>query len=176
MIKNLLITIILILFFSCASFLEIFDDKLHLKNELIDSNPLKLNGFYYYNHNGYIYDIIFFFKNGIILDCVSPDGDILNSEKYIIREFLKNKEIQFGKENWGIYSIKGDSIFIEKWYQSEISKCYVSSGIILNDSTFRITEKYRMRRDKKKEITNINEVYRFRKFMNKPDSTNNFIK
>ena len=50
---------------------------------------------------------------------------------------------------------------------------YVREGKILNDTTFHITTSYRSNGSERHEK---DEVYHFRQFYPKPDSTNNFIK
>ena len=80
------------------------------------------------------------------------------------------------KHDWGTFQINKDSIVFERWYPAEVSKSYYRSGKILNDTTFVITESYRLRNGKKKEWREKNEVYHFKAFSPKPDSTNRFIK
>lgn len=57
-----------------------------------------------------------------------------------------------------------------------ILEAYVRAGKILNDTTFHITESYRMVDGVKTNIKQRDEMYYFREFDLKPDSLNNFIK
>lgn len=78
---------------------------------------------------------------------------------------------------WGVFQIKEDSIWIESWFDLDgPEKAYMQSGIILNDTTFVITEIYKNKRCKKKGLEDRNKVYHFREFYPKPDSTNSFVK
>jgi hypothetical protein len=82
------------------------------------------------------------------------------------------------KFNWGVFQVNGANIKFERWYPSSGGplKAYISSGEILNDTTFLITESYRMQKGNKTELKDRNETYYFREFSPKSDSTNKFIK
>ena len=78
---------------------------------------------------------------------------------------------------WGVFNIKNNQILYERWCPSEPPyRTYVREGNIINDTTFVITKLYRMVNGKKTEESELNEVYHFKQFSPKPDSTNKFIK
>jgi hypothetical protein len=53
---------------------------------------------------------------------------------------------------------------------------YTNIGVILNDTTFQLTESYRLKKGEKTEYQILDEIYHFRQYSPKPDSTNDFIK
>ena len=63
----------------------------------------------------------------------------------------------------------------EKWYPNSPGqpKVYIREGKILNDTTFHITASYRPDGSERREK---DEIYHFKQFSPKPDSTNNFVK
>jgi hypothetical protein len=78
------------------------------------------------------------------------------------------------KVGWGVFLIKGNNIECEVWSTSVGGGLPVGrgEGIILNDTTFCIVKSINIRDGK--EFPH-NDIYHFRKFSPKPDSTNNFI-
>ena len=81
------------------------------------------------------------------------------------------------KISWSVFQFDGNNIQFERWYPSSGGPfpAYVRSGEILNDTTFIITEIYRMKDGVKTDVEESNEVYQFQAFSPKPDSTNRFI-
>jgi hypothetical protein len=156
------------------------DDELYLSKQYYTGNKLRIDGYYYFNYTNnsteYV-DVYFLFKNGIILS----GGSGLQSELPEKEERFQNgtfdnkaKSIKF---LWGVHQIEGSKIAFERWYPSEKPyRAYVSEGVVLNDTTFRITQSYRNKKGEKTEIESENEVYHFKQFSPKPDSTNTFIK
>ncbi len=120
--------------------------------------------------------LIFFYSNGIILHIGGRYNyeELLNMEK----EITNTQLIQKLKENkycWGLFKIEDKNILFERYYKSDAlsKKAYIRSGLIVNDTTFRITKSVRSDGIEEKEIE---EIYHFKQFSPKPDSTNNFIK
>jgi hypothetical protein len=131
---------------------------------------LKIDGIYYKeseNFEGLYFQRYALYRNGIIRDLGA-------SSSIDDPSFLSGKS----KINWGIFQVEGSIIKFERWYPSSGGglPAYVRAGEILNDTTFVITESYRMQKGKKTEIRERNEIYHFHKFSPKPDSTNTFIK
>jgi hypothetical protein len=152
---------------------EVQHDSLTLAREHFHGNQLKLNGYYYDEGMGdsAFWDLFVLYQNGIILNCgTSPPLALerrLNDTQFINK--LKNN-----RTCWGVYQVSGDSIRFEKWYHGggAPKQVFVRKGVILNDTTFLITESSRPNgRNRSRK----HEVYRFRKFSPKPDSTNQFI-
>jgi len=178
--KTLFLVLFLSLVMPSCKKIDLFqDDELSLSRQDYTGNQLRIDGYYYFNYTNssidYI-DVYFLYRNGIILYGFSG----LSSELPDLEESYKDgtfynqaKSIKF---LWGIHQIEGSSIKFERWYPSEKPyKAYVREGEIINDTIFTITESYRMKNGKKSEVESKNEVYHFREFSPKPDSTNSFI-
>lgn len=155
------------------------DDKFTIKRQNYNGNELKISG-YYYNiysvEDKQYYRIYFFYNNGIELD----GGGCEESNIYQYEDdFISGKYYDNAKNyknNWGLFEISGNKISFEQWETTNgRSKSYINSGEIINDSTFRITERYRLKRDKQKEYEILDAIYHFKQFSPKPDSTNSFI-
>lgn len=166
--------ILLALFTSCGKYI-FKDDKLSLNRQNNTSNELKINGYYLNNNN--FSDSYCLYENGIIQYIGVDVKNFIDFESYIQSQSFIDEQKKH-KYNWGCYNIDNKNIKFEKWYPSSgiAKKAYVREGVILNDTTFQITQSYRMKRGKKKEISVENETYYFKQFSPKPDSTNEFIK
>jgi hypothetical protein len=178
--KTLLLVLFLSLVMPSCKKIDLFqDDELTLSRQDYTGNQLRIDGYYYFEYINSSIDyvsILFLYKNGIILS----GGASLLSELPDLEESYRNgtfynhiKNIKFG---WGVHQIEGSKIKFEQWYPSEKPyKTYVSEGAILNDTTFQITQSYRNQDGKRTEVDSKSEIYHFREFSPKPDSTNNFI-
>jgi hypothetical protein len=170
MIKIIKITIIICtiaLFYSCK------DDELFFTRTSYIGNELKIDGYYYKQEEGKTF-VKFLFRNGIILTCYtfsSIDLDVVEhrmlSENYYTS--LKND-----KSRWGVFEIKNHTIQWSAWSTSvggglPSFKCI---GTITNDTTFHITKNINSGGQEFEK----NDIYHFRQFYPKPDSTNIFIK
>ena len=169
----------LCLFFtSCAKLGILQDDELSLQRQDYTGNQLRVDGYYFYEYaNGSIeyVSVYFLYRNAIILYGFSG----LLSELPELEESYRNgtfyKHVKSVKFHWGVHQIEDSKIAFEGWYGERPYRVYGQEGVILNDTTFVITESYRLRNGKKKELEKINEVYHFKAFSPKPDSTNSFI-
>ena len=155
---------------SGCGFLELEDDKLTSEKRLYVGDELRIDGLYYtvgQNMHGDLYTVYFFYRNGVVRYVGSSNDP----------EFL-NEENRFGdgraKYEWGLFNVEGDKIAFEKWYPASkgIAHSFIRSGKILNDTTFVITES---RRSNGEEVREENEMYHFRPFSPKPDSTSRYI-
>lgn len=174
-IKNLIfVSITSYALFACSFFGR--DDRLTFHQENYLGNELRTDGYFYEgtHQSGDRLNVYFLYRNGVILfiGSISPN-EITEKE----RHFNDIKSIELRKETkylWGLYKIKGDSIAFEKWYAGSGSPkpAYIRQGKIINDTTFVITLS---KRNNGSEIRLKNEVYHFKKFTPKPDSTNVFI-
>ena len=73
-----------------------------------------------------------------------------------------------------MFLIEDNNIKFDRWYPSERPyQAFVREGVILNDTTFHITKSYRSNGNTEARVRD--EIYHFRKFSPKPDSTNRFI-
>ena len=173
--KMNLILIILGIILSSNSCIKniLADDELTLEKRPYTGNQLRIDGYYYSKFRD-IYVIYFFYRNGVLFS----GGHVFESElkkyeqKYQDGSFWDDKKDN--KLYWGLYNIDSNDIMIEKWYPSSGGgmPVYLHSGEILNDTTFLITKSVRPKTGEEKEL---NEVYHFREFSPKPDSTNIFI-
>jgi hypothetical protein len=129
-------------------------------------NKIRLDGIYHNSKDNQF----FLYKNGIYhVGCVDP------KQKNIPDKFgcsIWPDMVSASKNNrshWSIFTVKNDSIYVEKW--ELVSDCtydvFSYNGKIINDSTLIIP----INRDGTKSDT-----FRFAKFSPKPDSTNSFIK
>jgi hypothetical protein len=151
------------------------DDILSLNKTNYTGEQLKIDGYYYQLSEGKIYRIQFFYRNGILSDFSGGNNNFNEAADYI--EAVKSK-IKNIKYSWGVFVIDGIGIKTEKWHPINAGapyKAFVRSGEILNDTTFKMTEMYRMQNGQKTEVSAINEIYRFHEYSPKPDSTNCFV-
>jgi hypothetical protein len=159
------------LFMSCCSTL-FPDEKLSLQRTNYTGTELRTDGYYYYfvpEQNRTV--VYFLYRNGIILwYSTYPTYNIKDIEKEIIKEKAKSKD------HWGLFAVNSNTIQYEMWIEASsgiratINRC---SGYIESDTTIHFTESYNLERDETKQI---DEVWHFKQFANKPDSTNIYIK
>jgi len=177
--NSLIIAVIILLMSNCSKDKVLKDDELTLKKMSYTGNQLKINGYYYQKYgNPEKLTIYLFYYNGILLH--AGDGYEYNK----LNEFEQNimsaefiDKLKGSKYAWGVFNIEENNMHFERWYPSlPPLKAYVRAGQILNDTTFVITESYRMKKGKKTEVDSESETYHFRQFSPKPDSTNIFIK
>jgi len=168
MLKYLLLLTIMLLLQGCL-FLE--------KDEILPSarpytgNQLRMNGYYYRisSHNNVISHPLVLYTNGISLFTYSGSGDTLGEmDEYIRKHYVEENRYSTRKYNWGVFFIDSNqTICMHFLYQDYPHREYVYEGVILNDSTFHITKSSNDIR---------NDIYHFREFYPKPDSTNKYIK
>ncbi len=175
--KNIFIFLLLILMNNCSK-CEIFkDDELSLHKIPYIGDNLKMNGYFYQSINGKYFSTYFFYQNGCILAAGGLFSTKTEMDDYLIKEFVNSQSFKKYKTAWGVFIAENDVIKFERWYPGSGGglPAYVRSGHILNDTTFVITESYRMKKGKKTEVEQRNETYHFRQFSPKPDSTNVFV-
>ena len=149
------------------------DDELSLPREPYYGNAIKLDGYYYYQTNNDLTRVFFLYKNGVMFDAMSYTSINLDDvEKEMIECCDK---IRSWKYSWGIFVIRGNSLEAEGWRsvgwtrKLPIYKFYYS---IENDTTLCFIKEVDLSSGRE---TVRNEIYHFRQFSPKPDSTNNFI-
>lgn len=192
--KLIIYPIFLLITSSCTILRYSSEFKVLKKQEVINDNKLKLNGYYFNNyeiqHPNYLpvkatYFYIFY-STGIIdrsnISSIEYDDQgielpVDNTYKNVLKNYHKYLEqVPYKPDsysNWGIYRINGDSIRIQyyvramsPWFKYDLTE---RKGVILNDTTFLLT-KYIDYVDE--EYTkDTNELYHFRKLDQKPDST-----
>lgn len=155
----------------CGKWLQ--DEELTLAKQPYNGNELKLNGYYYYLHNGFVFHTYFFYKNGVCLYGNSFYQDDMfegMNQVFLSDNFLHNLH----KHNYGVFQIINDSIVFEKWAIGEGPKPVTRYlGTILNDTTF-IINQHKSPHSGEVYQSN-NEVFHFHAFSPKPDSTNRYI-
>lgn len=171
--KKLVILIGIILLSSSKKCKETESDKLCTADIQPAANSLRLDGYYYNLYNPPYRDIMFFYKNGVML----RGGAISNDQLSEFEARFSNGHFYASvKENlmsWGNFRIVNNKFFFERWYPStNILNAYVREGELLNDTTFHISRFYRCDGS---QDTRIDDTWHFKKFGPKPDSTNQFI-
>jgi hypothetical protein len=164
-VKVIIVSMLILCILGCTKPYE----TLSLKRTDYTGNELRIDGYYYYHYEDRIV-ACFLYCNGIIKLCGSSSS---------IQDFENRNTPCSGsssKIGWGVFIVEKDIIKYEVWRGSpgfEILPTEISEGKILNDTTFHITVSYRSNTTEKRER---DDIYHFRQFYPKPDSTNNFIK
>lgn len=170
----------MLLSISCACSKLLFgSEELTLPKQPYTGNELRIDGYYYYKYypgeNEVYYSTYLLYENGIILY-----GGAVNETEItrLENDFKSNKWIEIQRKYkymWGVFIINGNKLLFERWYPNSPGqpKVYINEGKILNDTTFQITTFYRPDGSKRREK---DEIYHFKPFSPKPDSTNNFVK
>ena len=176
--KILILTLLIIVVFLCACKTA---DKLQLTKTPFTGNQLRIDGYYCRMYENKCYSVYFFYRDGTLLYEGCGGCDSLKLKEMEQNSFKNEKWINWVKESqisWGVYQIDGQSIKFERWYPSNYwhLPAYIKSGKILNDTTFIITSFERSSRFGTEWSEEKNEMYHFRQFSPKPDSTNRFIK
>jgi len=161
------------------------DDLLSLPLTPYTGNQLRIDGYYYriadepsYSDGtlygeGAIEECYFFYENGMALYLGGVGNSLEEMDEYVLR-LIRSQNYKNIKFCWGIFVVEGNIIKFDRWYPgAKPYRAYVREGIILNDTTFHITKSYR---SNGKERDKEDEIYHFREFSPKPDSTNVFIK
>jgi hypothetical protein len=170
MVKTI-VPILSILIFSCG-FLDNKSETLSLKRVENTSDRIRLDGYYFRNRDNDV-EIYFLYSNGLIQHMGSFNANSHYANLLMNKEFLR--KVGNLRVSWGLYQVHADSITFERWYDGGGFEkiAYARRGVIVNDSTFRIG---RIVRVGSREFEDVHELYHFKKFHPKPDSTNEFIK
>lgn len=162
---------------SCCSKSLFVCEELTLPKQSYNGSELRIDGYYYLKYypseNEIYYSTYFLFQNGIIL----YGGAVKETElSRLENDFISYEWINTVRKHrdfWGVFNIKDDKILFERWYPNSPQPVpYIREGKILNDTTFHITVLYRPDGSERSEL---NDIYHFKQFSPKPDSTNNFI-
>jgi hypothetical protein len=156
------------------------DEKYTLIRTSYLGNQLKINGYYYTyvnetdSINSKYLDVLFLYNNGV---AIFAGGGIKEEMEEMLRKEEFYNYIKNVPAAWGIFNIENDSIKIERpksygWFNSYM---YTLVGTIQDDSTIYIIKDARSTGNGGKPKI-INQLYRFREFTPKPDSTNVFVK
>jgi hypothetical protein len=155
---------ILLLSISCLGCKAPGYEPLELMRQEYNGKEIKLEGYYYYKKvvpMGAFTKIYFFYKNGVLYDFGSaPDTSLSKVDAFI--KTIPHSDTDYAYL-WGVFNIDGKIIKTESWNAvSGVRKfpTVINEGKILNDTTITLSSE--------------NNVYKFRRFLPKPDSTNRF--
>jgi len=166
--KNLILLILSMLFTQCC--LE--KDDVLPKAIPYTGNQLKMDGYYYQiTYNNKIYSSFVMYNNGILIDISELENTIEEMDESIRKNYVRDSWYKKNKYVWGVFFIEDDAIRINQLSQDYPHRGIVQKGIILNDTTFKITKFSSDGKVREKD-----EIYHFREFSPKPDSTNVYIK
>jgi len=138
----------------------------------IKENIIEMKGFFCREYKPNVYEIIFLYKNSVLLNigsCSMCEGKTVNEIVENQLEMLDN--LKERKDYWGAFSIRDYRIHLKKYFPIGWGSYSVkeSSGIVIDKETIKITHI----NDEKLEKS---RVYQFYPYSPKPDSTNQFIK
>jgi hypothetical protein len=174
MVLFILISSLGMFMFCCSTLFP--DEKLTLQRKDYNGNELKIDGYYFREDKISSRVIIYFlYNNGILLYGGAP---LISEIEKREREFTNGDWYHTRKNDkaaWGIFCIDEQKIKIEKWEASTGIglPVYMREGNILNDTTFHIIYGHKSDESNK---SNLDELWHFKQFANKPDSTNVYIK
>lgn len=172
-----LLSVCCILLNSCSKLFGKKDDELSIVRKNYDGNQLRIDGYYYrVGYNGEINDGYFLYRNGVLISTGGITHSLDEMDNMMVNHYIDDKQYRKRKIDWGVFVVKSDSIVFERWYPHGPNMAYVRSGKVLNDTTFHIKKSFRLVNGVETEIRERDEMYYFRVFSPKPDSTNNFIK
>ena len=173
------LVLLVMLCFACQKLIKY--KEFTLKQTPYTGNELQIDGYYYHieqqsNGTNKIIYIYCFYRNSVLLSMGGGAYSFEEADEYIRKNFIEgSRSPNYEYLSWGLFAVVNKNIKFERYYPQEglIRWTYVREGKILNDTTFHITTIYRSDGTERREE---NEIYHFRKFSPKPDSTNNFIK
>lgn len=141
--------------------------------------PLMLSGYYDHtykiNNDSLHHEIIFLYTNGVVLFASSAESRLSERES----EFRNGKyhdAVKNSKNDWGPFKINDGILEFQRWFPAENAPVHFYTCKILNNQSFEIYQTGYMVRGKKNQTRNISEVYTFKAFAPKPDSTNQYVK
>lgn len=154
---------------------EAHDDKLTLQRTNYTGNELRIDGYYYNVWSGGFFHMRVFYGNGTVKNIGSPSSGttLTEADNHVA---AMSPEIMSKKYGWGVFIINGNAIKLEEWHSGNTKlMAFTREGTILNDSTFKFTQVYRLVGGVKTEVSTIDETFNFRQYSPKPDSTNQYI-
>lgn len=177
--KLAIVYLILIISCSCCSSKFMESENLTLSKKQYLGKELRIDGYYYSEYIGFesndIYlSTYFFFENGVVLYGGATEKTEINKLEEQFKTISWVNATKRYKDGWGLFNIDGNKIMFERWQPRSPGQpvVYVYEGEILNDSTFRINVFYRLDGSIRREV---DDIYHFKQFSPKPDSTNVFI-
>ncbi len=172
--KNLVRTgILALLAASCTS--RAVDSGITLERRANTSTQLRLKGYYYHEDLIGTVTVMFLYKDGIVLSPGSFMRDDWSKREVFFSSQEGIRKFQDTQLAWGVYQIRGDTIFVERLHPSSGSyggyHVLLETGRILSDTSFTFSH----RSDDDESSSRYEETYLFKHFTPKPDSANKWI-
>jgi len=157
------------------------DDKLTLTKAPYSGEEIRIDGYYYRENTDYCVSVYFFYSDGTFID-----AGCLSCKPNEIETYMRNmdwnqwrKAMDDSSIGYGIFRVSDNELFIEMWRPSSSwfsFPAYLYTGKVLNDSTF-IIKKVQPSKPSAfdNETRSRHEIFRFKQFSPKPDSTNRFV-
>jgi hypothetical protein len=167
-ILNLILLLSIFLNISCKK------DDFSIEKESYLENNLRIDGYYYhFNYDSTKISTLFFYENGVAITAFGQRP--VNSFEKNLRSGEFYNSIKNDRIEWGLYSIENKNIKVEHLQGcGYITPCaYLYIGTILNDTTILFTEH---NATEGSDDNKCNNLYHFKEFSPKPDSTNQFVK
>ena len=161
-----ILTLLILILVSCVS-IQYIGYGFSLTKQNYNGDQLKINGFYYNEYYKEHYRIVFLYSNGILINYSAgyAYNDIVNSDSLVFELDYKKAPIYY----YGLFQIKQNKVIIENWGAGVENQSYLREGKILNDTTFILY-------NKDGNLILQDEIYHFKQYSPKPDSTNKYIK
>jgi hypothetical protein len=164
---------------SCGKSVFCDDEKLSWKKQNNPAKVLKTNGYYYGNVNtttsSPFADICYLYLNGVFY--TSFASDLYKAKSGTIYVDTTNSLGKQTQDAWGVYKINNNIIEIDRWlYSLSCIKRIYEKGEIINDTTFNINYRETHFNGKRESAETVNSIFYFKPLLQKPDSTNNYVK
>ncbi len=159
---------------SCGCHKLFSDNELTMKRKPYLGTELRTDG-YYYNKELNFYRILFLYRNGVVLALpFSPSEEALSDLEESFRNGEFYQKYKNNKRFWGVFAVANNSIVYEQWgiNQGGGKPVWQFSGPILSDTSFLINKYLEPKTGESHEK---NQIWYFKQFFPKPDSTNSFI-
>jgi hypothetical protein len=149
------------------------DQNFKLKKTKNTAGKPRLDGYYYkFDDSGQVVSILFFFEDGVVMNPGAFVGGLEGAEREFSNPVVLEKIYGYA-ENWGLYSVEGDSIIFElKQSGAGPLQLFRRVGFFNTDSSFAVS---RVKHTQLSKYYEHPQVYYFRKYKAKPDSVNQFV-
>lgn len=169
----MLLVFVFICCFACKK------NKFSISPQSQNGHALRLSGYYYSKlssgSNDSLIKILFFYANGVVLYATSNDSQ-LSADEADFKSGAYYQMIKNTRNYWGPYKIDGSSLYFERWNPQEFYPIHAFKANIINNQQFELVETYNVVRKKQKLKSALNDIYRFKSFAPKPDSSNAYVK
>lgn len=177
--RSIIPVLLTLLFLSCGKGLRTCKDmELSIPRHDYIGSLIKVEGYFYHDLNtSDNAEVYFLYRNGIVNDWGSVSKEDAKNGTFTTN--ISGFTLKDTKYIWGVFQVSGNGIEIEHW-RPIINGCVKTAylkGEIQNDSTFVIT--LRQNRGSRGEVDweeDSNDTFHFHYLLQKPDSTNDFVK